>query len=58
MRQQRRDFQTKEQDKNTQKPLNDEQIGNLHEKEFRVMISKMIKDIGKRMETQIENLSV
>ena len=31
-------FQSKEQDKNTQNPLNDEEIGNLPEKEFRVMI--------------------
>ena len=33
MRQQRRSsFQTKEQGKNTQKPLNDKEIGNLPEK--------------------------
>ena len=57
MRHQRR-FQTKEQDKNTQKPLNDEEIGNLPEKEFRVMIVKMIQDNGKRMATQIKNLNV
>ena len=42
MRQQRSSFQTKEQDENTQKPLNDEEIGNLLEKEFRVMTVKMI----------------
>ena len=53
---QRSSFQTKEQGKNTQKPLNDEEIGNLPEKKFRVMIPKMIKDLGKIMETQIENL--
>ena len=49
-------FQTKEQDKNTQKPLNHAEIGNLPQKEFRVMIVKMTQDLGKRMETQIDNL--
>ena len=43
--------------KKPQKLLNDE-IGNLPEREFRVMIVKMIQDLGKRMETQIENLNV
>lgn len=38
-----------------QKLLNDE-IGNLPEKEFRVMIVKMIQNLGKIMETQIKNL--
>ena len=42
MRQQRNSYQTKEQDKNAQKQLNKEEIGNLPEKEFRVMIIKMI----------------
>ena len=55
MRHQSSSFQTKEQDKNTQKSLNDE-IGNLPEKEFRVMIVKMIQNLGKIMETQIKNL--
>ena len=31
-------------------------MSNLCEKEFRVMILKMIQDLGKRMEVQIENL--
>ena len=48
-------FQTKEEDKNTHNPLNDE-IGNLNEKEFRLMIVMMTQDLRKRMETQIENL--
>ena len=37
----------------TQKTLNDEDTGKLPEKEFRVMIVNMIKDLGKRMETQM-----
>ena len=36
MRGQRNRFQTKEQDKNKQKQLNEEEISNLPEKEFRV----------------------
>ena len=46
MRQQINSFQTKQQDKNTQKQLTEE-IGNLPEKEFRVMIAKMTQDLGK-----------
>ena len=40
----------KEQDKTTEKQLNEEEIGSLHEKEFRVMIVKMIQNLGSRME--------
>ena len=32
------------------------EIGNLPEKEFRVIIVKMIQDLGKRMETQTEKI--
>ena len=32
------------------------EIGNLPGKEFRVMIVKMIQDLGKRMETEIEKI--
>ena len=44
-------FQAKEQDK-TQEQLSEMEIGNLLEKEFRVMIVKMIQDLRKRMEAQ------
>ena len=47
MRQQRNMLQKKEQDKNTQEQLNEEEIGNLPEKEFRVLIGKMIQNLGK-----------
>ena len=43
-------LQIKEQEKNPQEQLNEEEIGNLPEKEFRVMTVKMIQDLGKRME--------
>ena len=45
----------KEQDKNLQEKLNEE-ISNLPEKEFRVMIVNMIQDLGNRMEGQIEKI--
>ena len=40
--------QMKEQDKIQEKQLNDVEMGNLPEKEFRIMIMKMIQDLGKR----------
>ena len=43
-------YQMKEQDKTPEKKLNELEIGNLQEKEFRVMIVKMIQNLGKRME--------
>ena len=43
----------KEQGKNLQDQINEEEIGNLTEKYFRVMIVKMIQNLGNRMETQI-----
>ena len=39
----------KEQDKTPEKQLNEVEIGNLPEKEFRVMIVKMTQDLRKRM---------
>ena len=47
-------FQEKEQDKTSEEILSEVEIGNLPEKEFRIMIVKMIKDLGKRMEMQTE----
>ena len=46
----------KEQDKIPEKQLNEVEIGNLPEKEFRRMIVKMIQDLGKRMEAKIEKM--
>ena len=40
----------KGQDKPPEKQLNEVEIGNLPEKEFRIMIVKMIQDLGKTME--------
>ena len=46
----------KGQDETPDKQLNEVEIGNLPEKEFRIMIVKMIQDLGKRMEAKIEKM--
>ena len=56
MKRQRAMYQMKEQDKTPEKQLNEVETGNLPEKEFRIMIVKMIQDIGKRMEAKIEKM--
>ena len=48
--------QMKGQDKIPGKQLNEVEIGNLPEKEFRIMIVKMIQDLWKRMEAKIEQM--
>ena len=48
----------KKQDKTPEKQLNEMEIGNLPEKEFTIMIVKMIQDLGKRMEAKIKKLEV
>ena len=49
-------FQMKEQCKNPQDHLHDDEIGNQSEKEFRVMIVNMNQNVGKRMEAQTERI--
>ena len=49
-------YQMKEQDKTPEKQLNEMEIGNLPEKEFTIMIVKMIQDLGIRMEAKIEKM--
>ena len=46
--------QMKGQDKTPEKQLNEVEIGNLPEKEFTIMIVKMIQDLGKTMEKMQE----
>ena len=46
--------QMKGQGKTPEKQLNEVKIGNLSEKEFRIMIVKLVQDLGKRMEAKIE----
>ena len=49
-------YQMKEQDKTPEKQLNEMEIGNLTGKELRIMIVKMIQDLGKRMEVKNEKM--
>ena len=50
MKRQRNTIQMKEQTRNTDVEINEEEIGKLPEKEFRIMIVKMIKNIENKME--------
>ena len=56
MKRQRAMYQMKEQDKTPEKQLNEMEISNLPEKEFRIMIVKMIQGLRKRMEAKIEKM--
>ena len=47
----------KEQSKNPQDQTNEEEIGSLPEKELRVMIVKMIQNLGNKMEKLQEMLN-
>ena len=50
MRRQRNTQQMKDQGKNPPDQTNEEEIGSLPEKGFRVMIVKMIQNLGNKME--------
>ena len=50
MKRQRSTTQMKEQTRNTEVQINEEEIGKLPEKEFRMMIVKMIKNLENKME--------
>ena len=54
MRKQKVVSQMKGQDKTPEKQLNEVEIGNLPEKEFKIMIVKMIQGLRKRMEAKTE----
>ena len=56
MRKQRNTTQMKEQTRKTEVQINDEEIGKLPEKEFRIMIVKMIKNLENRMEKMQESI--
>ena len=49
-------YRMKEQDKTPEEQLNEVELGNLPEKEFRIMIVKMIQDLGKRIEAKIKKV--
>ena len=50
------EFTAMEENKEKRMKTNEEEIGSLPEKEFRVMLVKMIQDLGKRMEEKIEKM--
>ena len=57
MKRQRNTTQMKEQIRNTEVQINEEEIGRLHEKEFRIMIVKMIKNLENKMEKMQESIN-
>ena len=57
MKRQRNTTQMKEQTRNTEVQINEEEIGKLPEKEFRIMIVKMIKNLENRMEKMQESIN-
>ena len=56
MREQRKMLQMKEQDKIPEEQLSELEIGNLPEKELRIIIVKSTQDLGRRMEAQTEKI--
>ena len=47
----------KEQTRNTEVQINEEEIGKLPEKEFRIMIVKMTKNLENKMEKMQESIN-
>ena len=57
MKRQRNTTQMKEQTRNTEVQINEEEIGKLPEKEFKIMIVKMIKNLENKMENMQDQLT-
>ena len=57
MKQQRNTTQMKEQIRNTVAQINEEEIGKLPEKEFRIMIVKIIKNLENRKGKMQESIN-
>ena len=57
MKRQRNTTQMKKQIRNTEVQINEEEIGKLPEKEFRIMIMKMIKTLENKMEKKQESIN-
>ena len=56
MKRKRNTQQAKEQDKCPPNQTKEEEIGNLPDKEFQIMIVKMIKNLENKMEPKINSL--
>ena len=57
MKRQRNTTQMKEQTRNTEVKINEEKIGKLPEKEFRIMIVNMTQNLENRMEKMQETIN-
>ena len=57
MKRQRNTTQVKGQTRNTEVQINENEVGNLPEKEFRIMIVKMIKNLENKMEKMQESIN-
>ena len=57
MKRQRNTTQLKEETRNTEVQRNEEEIGKLPEKEFRITIVKMIKNLENKMEKMQESIN-
>ena len=57
MKRQRNTVQMKEQTRNTEVQINEEEIRKLPEKEFRIIIVKMIKNLQNKMEKTQESIN-
>ena len=57
MKRQRNTIHMKEQARNTEVQINEEEIGKLPEKEFRIMRVKMIKNFENKMEKMQESIN-
>ena len=56
MKRQRNTTQMKEQTRNTEVQINEEEVGKLPEKEFRIVIGKMIQNLENKMEKMQESI--
>ena len=57
MKRQRNTTEMKEQTRNTEVQINEEEIGKLPEKEFRMMVVEIIKNLENRMEKTQESIN-
>ena len=57
MKRQRNTTQMKDQTRNTEVQINEEEIGELPEKEFRIMTVKIIKNLESKMEKMHESIN-
>jgi len=57
MKRQRNTAQMKEETRNTQVQINEEEIGKLPEKDFRIMIVKMIQNLENKMQKMQESIN-